>query len=106
MLLFQGGVYGLAVLNRPARCLCSGVMCLSWPGDFLLPEALKVITVEEDLSSACLKFPTTFCAANTPRDHSESSRELTEESIISSLFLKKTVNFKCDLRLQSCMKTV
>lgn len=43
---------GLAALNRPSRCLCSGVMCLSWPGDFLLPEALKVITVEEDLSSA------------------------------------------------------
>lgn len=52
VLLFQGGVCGLAVLNHPARCLCSGVMCLSWPGDFLLPEALKVITVEEDLSSA------------------------------------------------------
>lgn len=56
VLLFQGGVCGLAVLNRPARCLCSGVMCLSWPGDFLLPEALKVITVEEDLSSAATPF--------------------------------------------------
>lgn len=50
VLLSEGGVWGLAVLNL----LCSGVMCLSWPGDFLLPEALKVITVEEeeDLSSA------------------------------------------------------
>ena len=52
VMLILGERCGLAVWNHPARCLCSGVMCLSWPGDFLLPEALKVITVEEDLSSA------------------------------------------------------
>lgn len=80
------------MLNRPAGCLCNGVMCLPWPGDFLLPEALKVITVEEDLSSAAMcvwSSPQHFAPLTLPKITARAAtaaRAHTEKSILSFFF--------------------
>lgn len=64
-------------------------MCLPWPGDFLLPEALKVITVEEDLSSAAMSVwssPQHFAPLTLPKITAiaaTAARAHTEKSILS-----------------------
>lgn len=70
----------LAALNRPGRCLCSRVMCLSWPGGFPYSRSTQsydCVGGSELCCNACLKFPTTFCPANTPRHHSRSRNSKT-----------------------------
>lgn len=65
-----------AVCARLVASVVEWFLCLCWPGDFLLPEALKVITVEEGLSSAATPVwssPQHF-ALTSQRDHSKKSQ--------------------------------